>query len=137
MAKKPFKNTKVGQILGKILPDEGIIGLVKNAIDLDDTLSPEEKEMAKEEALNAFKAEVEDRDSARDREVGVAEAGKKDHLMFITGIVGLLSFVFMIYATVYEPEVRDNDLFVHLMGMIEGIVVSNLFAYYFGSSYKK
>jgi len=123
--------------LGKILPDEGIIGLVKNAIDLDDTLSPEEKEMAKEEALNAFKAEVEDRDSARDREVGVAEAGKKDHLMFITGIVGLLSFVFMIYATVYEPEVRDNDLFVHLMGMIEGIVVSNLFAYYFGSSYKK
>jgi len=122
--------------LGKILPDEGIIGLVKNAIDLDDTLSPEEKEMAKEEALNAFKAEVEDRDSARDREVGVAEAGKKDHLMFITGIVGLLSFVFMIYATVYEPEVRDNDLFVHLMGMIEGIVVSNLFAYYFGSSYK-
>jgi hypothetical protein len=137
MAKKPFKNTKVGQILGKILPDEGIIGLVKNAIDLDDTLSPEEKEMAKEEALNAFKAEVEDRDSAREREVGVAEAGKKDHLMFITGIVGLLAFVFMIYATVYEPDVRDNDLFVHLMGMIEGIVVSNLFAYYFGSSYKK
>jgi hypothetical protein len=137
MAKKPFKNTKVGQILGKILPDDGIIGLVKNAIDLDDTLSPEEKEMAKEEALNAFKAEVEDRSSARDREVGVAEAGKKDYLMFITGIVGLLSFVFMIYATVYEPDVRDNDLFVHLMGMIEGIVVSNLFAYYFGSSYKK
>jgi hypothetical protein len=136
MAKKPFKNTKVGQILGKILPDDGIIGFVKNAIDLDDTLSPEDKEKAKEELLEAFKAEVEDRDSARVREVGVAQSGKKDHLMFITGLVGLLSFVFMIYATVYEPSALDNDLFVHLMGMIEGVVVSNIFAYYFGTSYK-
>lgn len=136
MAKKPFKNTKVGQILGKILPDDGIIGFVKNAIDLDDTLSPEDKEKAKEELLEAFKAEVEDRDSARVREVGVANSGKKDHLMFITGLVGLLSFVFMIYATVYEPSALDNDLFVHLMGMIEGVVVSNIFAYYFGTSYK-
>lgn len=136
MAKKPFKNTKVGQILGKILPDDGIIGFVKNAIDLDDTLSPEDKEKAKEELLEAFKAEVEDRDSARVREVGVANSGKKDHLMFITGLVGLLSFVFMIYATVYEEQVLENDLFVHAMGMIEGVVVSNIFAYYFGTSYK-
>ena len=68
--------------------------------------------------------------------MGVAQAGKKDYLMFITGMVGLLSFIFVIYATVYVPSVLDNDLFVHLMGMIEGVVVSNLFAYYFGTSMK-
>ena len=56
--------------------------------------------------------------------------------MFITGIVGLASFVFMIYATVYEEQVLENDLFVHLMGMIEGVVVSNIFAYFFGTSVK-
>ena len=137
--KKPFKDTKIGKLLGKatgLLPDEGLLGVVKNLIDNDDELSPEEKAEVKKWATEAYKAEVADRDSARKREVGVANSGKKDHLMFITGIVGLSAFVFMIYATVYEPTALDNDLFVHLMGMIEGVVVSNLFAYYFGTSYK-
>ena len=58
-------------------------------------------------------------------------------MMFITGIVGLASFVFTIYAVVYVPSVTENDLFVHLMGMIEGVVVSNLFAYYYGTSTDK
>jgi len=57
--------------------------------------------------------------------------------MFITGIVGLASFVFTIYAVVYVPSVIENDLFVHLMGMIEGVVISNIFAYYYGTSSDK
>ena len=137
--KKPFKDTKVGKLLGKfsgLLPEQGVLGVLKEVIDTDDTLTPEEKESALERLYEAHKLEVEDRDSARKREVGVAQAGKKDYLMFITGIVGLASFVFMIYATVYEENVMENDLFVHLMGMIEGVVVSNIFAYYFGTSVK-
>ena len=55
-------------------------------------------------------------------------------MMLATGLVGLFSFVFIIYAVVYEPSVTDNDLFVHLMGMIEGVVISNIFAYYYGTS---
>lgn len=137
--KKPFKDTKVGKLLGKfsgLLPEQGVLGVLKEVIDADDTLTPEEKESALEHLYEAHKLEVEDRDSARKREVGVAQAGKKDYLMFITGIVGLASFVFMIYATVYEEQVLENDLFVHLMGMIEGVVVSNIFAYFFGTSVK-
>ena len=57
--------------------------------------------------------------------------------MVITGMVGLLAVVFTIYAVVYVPSVTDNDLFVHLMGMIEGVVVSNIFAYYYGTSSDK
>jgi len=49
----------------------------------------------------------------------------------------LLSFIFIIYAVVYEPSVMENDLFVHLMGMIEGVVISNIFAYYYGTSSDK
>ena len=55
-------------------------------------------------------------------------------MMLATGITGLSAFIFIIYAVVYEPTVMDNDLFVHLMGMIEGVVISNIFAYYYGTS---
>jgi hypothetical protein len=138
--KKPFSETKVGKLLNKfsgLLPEQGVLGVLKEVIDTDDTLTAEEKESALERLYEAHRLEVEDRSSARQREVGVAQAGKKDYLMFITGMVGLGSFAFVVYATVYEPNVLENDLFVHLMGMIEGVVVSNLFAYYFGTSIKE
>lgn len=142
MGKKPFKETAVGKFLlnkvpglvGDILPDKGVLGIVKNLIDGDDSMPAEEKETLKREL---YEMEIADRDSARRREVEVKKAGGQDWMMFVTGIVGLLSFVFMIYAVVYIPSVSENDLFVHLMGMIEGVVISNIFAYYYGTSSDK
>jgi len=56
MPKKKFKDTKVGQfLLGKsgvldslaeVLPDKGLLGVVKNLIDRDETLPQPDKEMA-------------------------------------------------------------------------------------------
>jgi len=57
MAKKKFRDTKVGGFLtkvapgilgiaGDILPDAGILGIVKNLITKDDKLLPEDKEKA-------------------------------------------------------------------------------------------
>ena len=56
MPKKKFKETKVGQfLLGKsgvldsladVLPDKGLLGVVKNLIDRDENLPPPDKEMA-------------------------------------------------------------------------------------------
>ena len=142
MSKKPFKETAVGKFLlnkvpglvGDVLPDKGVLGIVKNLIDGDEEMPAEEKETLKREL---YEMEIADRDSARRREVEVKKAGGQDWMMFITGIVGLLSFVFMIYAVVYIPSVSENDLFVHLMGMIEGVVISNIFAYYYGTSSDK
>jgi len=142
MSKKPFKDTTVGKFLlkkipgvvGDVLPDKGVLGIVKNLIDTDDSISAEEKANLKKEL---YELEVADRDSARKREVEVKKAGGQDIMMLVTGLVGLASFVFTIYAVVYVPSVTDNDLFVHLMGMIEGVVVSNLFAYYYGTSTDK
>jgi uncharacterized protein YqhQ len=142
MSKKPFKETAVGKFLTKklpgvvtdVLPDKGVLGIVKNLIDGDDSISNEEKAALKKEL---YEIEVADRDSARKREVEIKKAGGQDWMMFVTGIVGLLSFVFMIYAVVYIPSVTENDLFVHLMGMIEGVVISNIFAYYYGTSSDK
>ena len=81
-----------------------------------------------------YALEVADRDSARKREVEIAKTNKQDWMMLATGLTGLFSFIFTIYAVVYVPSVRENDLFVHLMGMIEGVVISNIFAYYYGTS---
>lgn len=142
MPKKPFKETAVGKFLfnkvpglvGDVLPDKGVLGIVKNLIDSDESISAEEKAALKKEL---YEIEVADRDSARKREVEIKKAGGQDWMMFVTGIVGLASFVFTIYAVVYVPSVSDNDLFVHLMGMIEGVVISNIFAYYYGTSSDK
>jgi hypothetical protein len=57
MPKKKFSETKVGKFLSKvapgilgvagdILPDAGILGIVKNLIQKDDTIAPEDKETA-------------------------------------------------------------------------------------------
>ena len=57
MAKKKFKETKVGAFLtekapqlvsqlGEFLPDQGGLGIVKNLITSDSTIEPQDKEMA-------------------------------------------------------------------------------------------
>lgn len=144
--RKKLKDTKVGQWLGKnapkvldavgdLLPDQGALGVVKNLIQGDPDLEPSQKA---EFARVAFELESADRASARNREIEVAKAtGKQDWMMWVTGIVGLLSFMFTIYAVVYIDSVRENELFIHLMGMIEGVVIGNIFAYYYGASVKK
>jgi len=143
--KKPFKETKLGKFLGKIapsilniagdlLPDAGVLSMVANLIKKDENISPEDKTEALDQAKEMYALEVADRDSARKREIEVKKTGSKDIMMLATGLTGLFSFIFTIYAVVYEPTVLDNDLFVHLMGMVEGVVISNIFAYYYGTS---
>ena len=84
--------------------------------------------------LKEYDLEVRDRESARDREVKLAATGGQDWMMYLVGIIGLLSFIMMIYAIIYIPEMEENKLFIHLIGMIEGVVVGNIFAYYYGTS---
>ena len=144
--RKKFKDTKLGgwlstnapkvlDAVGDLLPDQGALGVVKNLIQNDPDLEPSQKA---EFARMAFELESADRASARQREVEVVKAtGKQDWMMVITGMVGLLCFVFTIYAVVYIESVKENELFIHLMGMIEGVVIGNIFAYYFGASVKK
>lgn len=143
--KKKFKDTKLGlwlkqkspgilKIAGELLPDSGVLGMVANMIEGDSALSAEDKVAARNHLKEMYELEVKDRESARLREVEIKKAGGQDWMMLITGIVGLLSFVFVVYAVVFIPAVLNNDLFVHLMGMIEGVVIGNIFAYYYGTS---
>jgi hypothetical protein len=131
---------QVLDVVGDVLPDKGGLGVVKNIIQKDDTIEASKKvELldAYKDDLKAFELEVQDRDSARNREVELAKVKGTDWMMYATGIVGLLSFVSMVVAVIFIPSVQDNKLFVHLMGIIEGVVISNLFAYYYGTSKDK
>jgi hypothetical protein len=135
--KKPFNETKVGKILADVLPDKGVIGVLKNVLDLDDTLTPEDKEKAAETLLKAYEAEVSDRDSARKREVEVTKTGKIDFLFNLTGLVGLTAFGIIVWAILALDIPESNkELFYHLIGIIEGVALS-IFGYYFGNSIKK
>ena len=137
--KKPFFETKVGKIVGKLsgsLPDKGVLGVLKNLIDSDEELTPEEKKAAQEALIRAYEAEVSDRDSARKREVEIAKSGKIDWLFIITGVVGLGAFAIIIWAILALEIPKDNkDLFIHTIGIVEGVALS-IFGYYFGTSMK-
>ena len=144
---KQLKDTKIGQLLKEkapqifdvaknLLPDAGLLGVVKNLVSKSN-LTPEEKSELHKQLVELYKLEVEDRDSARKREIEMAKSGANDWMMNVTGVVGLSCFMFVVYAVVYIPDVLHNELFVHLMGMVEGVVIGNIFAFYYGTSSKK
>ena len=145
---KKLKDTKIGKILknkapkifevaGNLLPDKGILGIVKNLIDSEPDLSSEDKAQLHKEVLEAYKLEVEDRDSARSREVEIAKVKKFDFMFTLTGLVGLGTFIFLVYAIVYiEIPEHNEKTFYTLIGLVEGITLS-LFGYFYGSSIRK
>ncbi len=103
---------------------------------LDDNIDPETRELIHNQLVEAYKAEVEDRDSARQREVALAKIRKFDFMFNLTGFIGLGVFVFLVYAIIYieVPEVNKH-IWIHLIGISEGIIVS-IFGYFYGSSMK-
>ena len=142
---KKFKDTKVGQFIlkkipgfvGDILPEKGVLGVVKNLIDNDPELTSQDKIQLHNELIELYKLEVADRDSARKREVEKAKTGGFDFMFNLTGVIGLGAFAFIIYAIVYLQIPESNkEVWIHLIGICEGIVLS-IFGYFFGSAIRK
>jgi hypothetical protein len=142
--KKPFKETKVGKFLSKVapnildtvgdvLPDKGLLGVVKNLIDKDNSMSLDDKEMAHSHLKELYALEVSDRQSARKREVEVRKEGV-DWMFVLTGVIGLASFSYLVYTIInIEVPEANKELFIHLIGIVEGVALS-IFSYYFGQS---
>ena len=131
------KAPKILDIVGEVLPDQGALGIVKNLIDKDPEITPEEKTLLHNQLVELYNLEVKDRDSARNREVEIMKTGATDWMMNATGIVGLFAFVFLIIAIVFinVPE-SNSELLIHTTGIVEGIVLS-IVGYYYGSIAKK
>lgn len=145
--KKPFKETGLGKFLlgagstiidvvGDALPDKGLLGVVKKLIDKDPDLSDDQKTEAHDRLVELYRLEVEDRDSARKREVNLRKYGT-DWMFNLTGIVGLAAFAFLVYTVVTTQVPESNkEIFIHLIGIVEGVALS-IFGYYFGSAIKE
>lgn len=141
--KKPFKDTKVGKFLIKKLPDlagaalsGGPLAAIGTLIEGDATITPEEKRELHNELVEMYELEVADRDSARKREVEMAKSGKFDFLFNLTGLVGLGAFGVVVWAILaLEIPESNKELFYHMVGVVEGVVLS-IFGYYFGTSMK-
>jgi hypothetical protein len=146
--KKKFKETKVGifikdkapeilDTVGDLLPDAGVLGVVKNLVNMSDKFTPEEKEIVNLDLNQMYEAEVKDRDSARNRELEISKAGKNDFLFTLTGLIGLATFCFIVYAIAFlQIPDANKEIWIHLIGISEGVVLS-IFGYYFGSAMKK
>ena len=145
--KKPFKETGLGKFLlgagstiidvvGDVLPDKGLLGVVKKLIDKDPDLSEDQKAEAHDKLVELYRLEVADRDSARKREVNLRKYGT-DWMFNLTGIVGLAAFAFLVYTVVTTQVPESNkEIFIHLIGIVEGVALS-IFGYYFGSAIKE
>ena len=128
------KAPKILDVVGDLLPDKGVMGVVKNLIDVEPELTREEKKMLHQQAVEFYKLEVEDRDSARNREVEIAKVRKFDFMFTLTGLVGLGTFVFLVYSIVYITIPENNaKTFYTLIGLVEGISLS-IFSFYFGAT---
>lgn len=148
--KKPFKETKlgkwlsnnapkIGNVVADVLPDKGILGVVKNLIDSDNELTPEVKlefeKMQHEFEMDFLQIEVEDKKSARIRETEFVKAtGHIDWMMTITGASILISFIGVLGVICFvEVPTKNEHLIINAIGVIEGLV-GLVVGYYFGSS---
>jgi hypothetical protein len=148
--KKPFKDTKLGQFLStkaphilervaNAIPDQGLIGFVKGLVLADPKIAPadrlEYEKMSRDFELEMLRIEQADRASARVRETDFVKAtGHVDWMMYLVCLIGLAAFVFILFVLVYEHiPAANRDLFIHAIGMVEGVAIS-IFSYYFGSS---
>lgn len=148
---KRFRDTAVGRLMteklpeaihmiGDVLPDKGVLGIAKNIIDKS-TLSPEEKaelnEHIIEYRLELERFEIEDRKNARWREVEMAKVGKNDPLKFISGIIGLGTFLLIVVSIIFGEkfglDMQENPIIFHLLGVVEGVALT-IYNYNFGTS---
>lgn len=147
---KPFKETKLGSFLkdkapnilnvvGDVLPDKGVLGIIKNLISSDPNIPDEQKlefeKLAADHEKEMYALEVQDRDSARKRESEfVKTVGHSDYMVWFLAVALMVAFAFIVWHLVRESVPNENrELITNIVGIIEGLLIS-IYSYYFGSS---
>lgn len=165
MSKKPFSETKVGKFIKeKVQPLAGdVIGIIGDVTGIEaiervgELINSRKEESAEMMALahefekykleweleiqrlemESFKLEVQDKESARSREVQFMQAngGKRDWLMAIVVLVALIMYIGAIAFLAFGPDVHDQkkDLFNMAIGQVFTFA-GMAFAYYLGTT---
>ena len=98
---------------------------------------PEATQKLAEIDLAQFRAEAEDRDSARDREVGMATAGATPLAQMVVPILALgtvaTTFLFIAALLFLEIKTEQQQLIIFALGYATA-AAQQVLSYYFGSS---
>lgn len=140
---KKFKDTAVGKFLknklpnvvkvaGDALPDQGVLGIVKNIVGGSKSLSPEDKLEVMRLLQDEERMFIEDRSNARLREVELAKAGKMDWMMKVVGLSVIGAFLVSLIIVFFYP-LKNSELSHFILGELTTMAVG-IVAYYFGTS---
>ncbi len=55
------------------------------------------------------------------------------HIKMIVGLAVIVLQFVIVFAVIFKPDLKDNPLMIHLLGVIEGALMF-VVGYYFGSS---
>ena len=139
--KDTVDDVDVVSIAGKALTGNigGAIGDLVSG--LTNSKSPEAKTLLNELEVKRmdferemYALEVEDRKSARERQVEIVKAGGTDHMMTVSGIVALCAFITAILVGLFtELTEAQEKVYLHILGIVEGVALT-IWNFYYGSS---
>ena len=150
---KPFKDSKAFEITKRILPAlasgladiipggdmaKGIIDAVKSAGDLnkiDENILDQYVLQAYAIESEKYKTEVDDRKNARMYHLETLRAGSKNISQMILAFSAVIGFFYCLYMLFYGPNIDGfkRDALLIMLGTL-GTIVSNIYAFHFGSS---
>ncbi len=148
--KTKFKDTGFGKLLlqtipsagalvGDLLPDAGVLGMVKNLIggakDRGE-ITPEQAVLLNAKAdreLEYYRIDQEDRASARTRQQEIAKTGKFDLMFMVSGMFALLSAVAVVIVVLFFEIKSGKELFFFVAGAAFGWA-GQVITFHYGSS---
>lgn len=130
--KNKLKDTKIGKflkekapqvldIVGDVLPDKGVYGIVKNLISKDDTITDADTKLLNREVekyeIEAFELEVKDRGDARELYKSDSVLQKVFAVVFLTGYICVtLLLLFGVYqSAISKIEYRNEEVAIVTM----------------------
>lgn len=119
------------EVVGDVLPDAGALGIIKNLIDKDDKLTPQQKL----EALELLKIDLENTKNARDLQKAALQQNDLFSKRFIYylavfwSVVSSIYFFLATFTTVVNEEMADI-----ILGFLLGTVAGSIINFFFGSS---
>jgi hypothetical protein len=152
--KKKFKDTAIGSFLsdkapdvldfvGDSLPDSGVLGIVKSIVSKKG-LSPEDQvkfdELSVAHEKEMFALEVQDRESARKREIDINNSESASWLSKNTASLIALAYTtfnFVIYVMILLGHMQvTNEMAVLIVNSITNIAML-IVGFYYGSSERR
>jgi hypothetical protein len=120
----------IGGVLDNVITNKEELAKVK--IEADKEIN-RHLEALQDRILKEKELEVKDRETARTRESEIVKStGHFDYAMWALAFSGIAIMFYCLYYLV-NSTIVNKELFVHFLGIIEGVVVS-IYGYYFGSS---